>query len=60
MKLRQQLLPVISICFSANVTLAVDDSGYLAVTNAGYVDVTTTIEVRLMLISSRQRFTGTS
>jgi hypothetical protein len=44
MKLRQQLLPVISSLFLCNAVFALDDSGYLALTNAGYVSVTMSTE----------------
>ena len=46
MNVRHQLLLAISLLFFSNATLAVEDSGYLAVTNAGFVDVTATIEVQ--------------
>lgn len=46
MKLRQQLLPVISSLFLCNAVFALDDSGYLALTNAGYVSVSMSVEAR--------------
>ena len=46
MNIRHQLLLAISLLFFSNATLAGEDGGYLAVTNAGFVDVTATIEVQ--------------
>ena len=46
MSVCQQLLLAITLLFFSNATLALEDSGYLAITNAGYAGVTATVEVR--------------
>lgn len=46
MNIRQLILPAISSLFLSNAVFALDDSGYLALTNTGYVSVSMSVEAR--------------
>ena len=46
MNIRQLTLPAISSLFLSNAVFALDDSGYLALTNTGYVSVSMSVEAR--------------
>ena len=46
MSIRKRLLLAISSLFFTTPVLALEDNGYLALSNAGYVSVSTTLEAR--------------